>query len=32
MKNYNEDSDQGYFLKVDVQYPEKLHNIHHDLP
>ena len=22
---YNEESDEGYFLEVDVQYPEKLH-------
>ena len=28
---YNEDSDEGYFLEVDVQYPEKLHDIHNDL-
>ena len=25
MKRYNEEN-EGYFLKVDVQYPEKLHN------
>ena len=25
IKNYNEDSDVGYFLKVHVQYPESLH-------
>ena len=25
IKNYNEESDEGYFLGVDVQYPEKLH-------
>ena len=25
IKNYNEGTDEGYFLKVDVQYPEKLH-------
>ena len=30
--NYNEESDKGYFLEVDVQYPEKLHEIHNDLP
>ena len=22
MKSYNEDSDEGYFFEVDVQYPE----------
>ena len=32
IKNYNEESDEGYFLEVDVQYPEKLHKIHNDLP
>ena len=30
--NYNEESDEGYFLEVDVQYPEKLHEPHNDLP
>ena len=29
IKHYNEESGEGYFLEVDVQYPEKLHN---DLP
>ena len=24
IKNYNEESDEEYFLDVDVQYPEKL--------
>ena len=32
IKNYNEESNEGYFLKVDVQYPEKLHEFHNDLP
>ena len=27
----NEESDKGYFLEVDVQYPEKLHDLHNDL-
>ena len=31
-KNYNEESDEGYFLEVDVQYLEKLHEPHNDLP
>ena len=31
-ENYNEDSDKGYFLEADVQYPEKLHDHHNDLP
>ena len=25
VKNYNEDSDEGYFLETDVQYPGELH-------
>ena len=32
MKNYNEESDEGYFLEVDVQYLEKLQELHNDLP
>ena len=32
IKNYNEESDEGYFLDVDVQYPEKLHELHNDFP
>ena len=32
IKNYNEESDKGYFLEVDVQYLEKLHELHNDLP
>ena len=32
IKNYNEESDEGYFLEVDVQYPEKLHELYNDLP
>ena len=31
MKNYNEESDKAYFLKVDIQYPEKVHELHNDL-
>ena len=31
IKNYNEESDEGYFLEVDVQYPEKLYELHNDL-
>ena len=31
IKNYNEESDEGYFVEVDVQYPEKLHELHNDL-
>ena len=32
IKNYNEQSDEGYFLKIDVQYLKKLHELHNDLP
>ena len=32
IKNYNEKSDEGYFLEIDVQYPEKLHELYIDLP
>ena len=32
IKNYNEESDEGYFLEVDVQYIEKLHELHNYLP
>ena len=32
IKNYNEESDEGYFLKVDVYQLEKLHKLHNDLP
>ena len=32
IKNYNEEIDEGYFLEVDVQYLEKLHELHNDLP
>ena len=31
IKNYNEECDEEYFLEVDVQYLEKLHELHHDL-
>ena len=32
MKNYNEESHEGYFLEVEVQQTEKLHELHNDLP
>ena len=31
IENYNENSDVGYFLEVDVQYSKKLHELHNDL-
>ena len=31
IKNYDEDSDVGYILEVDVKYPKWLHNLHNDL-
>ena len=31
IKNYNEKSDEGYFLEVDIQYLEKLHELQNDL-
>ena len=32
IKNYNEESHEGYFLEFDVLYPEKLQDLHNDLP
>ena len=31
IENSNEYSDEGYFAEVDVQYPEKLHDLHQEL-
>ena len=31
-KNYNQESNEGCFLEVDVQYLEKLPEIYNDLP
>ena len=31
IKDYNEESHNGYFLEVDVQYPENVHNLHNNL-
>ena len=30
IKSFNEDSDIGYFVEVDFQYPEKLKELHND--
>ena len=32
IKSYNENSNKGYFLEVDVEYPKKLLNNHKDMP
>ena len=32
IKNYDEDSDKGYLLEVDIEYPKYLHKLHEDLP
>ena len=32
IKNYNEESNEGYFLEIDVQYSEKLYELRNDLP
>ena len=31
-KNYDEDSNKGYILEVDIKYPKSLLNLHSDLP
>ena len=31
-RNYIEESDERHFLKVDVQYLQKIHKFHNDLP
>ena len=32
IKNYDENSDMGYFLEANVEYPKNLFNLHSDLP
>ena len=32
IKNYDEESDEGYIREVDVEYPKNVHDLHSDLP
>ena len=32
IRNYHENSDTGFFLKVDTDYPKEMFNLHKDLP
>ena len=32
IKGYNGESNERYFLEVEIQYPEWLHELHNDLP
>ena len=32
IKNYDEESDKGYVLEADIEYPTRLHNLHSGLP
>ena len=32
IESYNEDSNKGYFLEVDIEYPKTLFSLHSDLP
>ena len=30
-KNFNQESDEGYFFEVDVQHPENIHNLQNNV-
>ena len=32
MKNYDEESDDGYIFEVDIEYPKKLHDLDSNVP
>ena len=32
IQNYDEDSNEGYFLEVDVKYPKRVRILHKDFP
>ena len=32
IKKYNDNSNEGYFPEIDVEYPKNLYNLHSDLP
>ena len=32
VNSVNEKSDTGYFLEVDLEYPDELHELHNDYP
>ena len=32
VKSYNKNSDKGYILEVDADYPSQLHKLHSDMP
>ena len=32
MKDYNENSDKGYIIEVDVEYPKTSNDLHNHLP